>query len=305
MKTLIKELYKIDTVSFIKLSDKCYRIKTIDNDYVLKYVDNINIDIIIEKLSILKLDSFLIPLQNIHGDYLSNYNGNNFLVYDWIKEEKTVLKDLKLKFFLEELAKLHNNTFYTLKVNEIFFKDTYEYIGKKIDEIESKIESYMETILKLDYKSPSNWLFLLNYPLYIDAIDKANKSLERFKELSYNKSSIRMAFTYKKFSYQHIFLKEQKIIGIDSIELSPPIYDIFYSISTLDDISVDIKDYYEKYFSTFILDEYEKEWLFALLYIPKIEINSDEIKNIINISTSLNYIRNSQDVINMIKNLKY
>ena len=121
MKELIKSYYDIDCISFIKLSDKAYRIKSNNKDYVLKYIDTRNIDIIIEKLSILKIDAFLFPLIN------------NFIIYEWLKEEKVSIKDLKLKFFLSELAYLHNKTFYTLKVNETFFKDTYEYIGNKID----------------------------------------------------------------------------------------------------------------------------------------------------------------------------
>lgn len=305
MKDLLKKFYNIDTVSFIKLSDKAYRVKTTNNDYILKYIDNTNIDIVIEKLKILKIDCFLFPIMNIYNEYVSTFNNANFVIYEYLKEEKVVLKDLKIKFFLDQLSLLHNKTFYTLKVNENFFKDTYEYIGNKIDEVELKIENYMNLIEKNDYKSPSKWLFLLNYPLYIDAINKANQSLEKFKELSYSKNTIRMSFTYKNFNYQHIFLKEQKIIGLDNMELSPPVYDIFYSLLTLDDISVDVKNYYQRYFKSFILDDYEKEWLYALLYIPKIDISSNEITNIVNISTSLNYLRNSNDIVDMLKNLQY
>lgn len=305
MKELLKNFYNIDTISFIKLSDKSYRIKTNNNDYVLKYIDNPNIDIIIEKLKILKIESFLFPLMNINGEYVTTFNNANFVIYEYLKEEKVILKDLKLKFFLDQLSLLHTKTFYTLKVNENFFKDTYEYIGSKIDEVELKIEKYMDNIEKNDYKSPSKWLFLLNYPLYLDAINKANRALEKFKELSYNKNTIRMSFTYKNFNYQHIFLKEQKIIGIDNMEVSPPVYDIFYSLLTLDDINVDVKNYYQRYFKSFILDDYEREWLYSLLYIPKIDISNNEITNIINISTSLNYLRNSSEIVDMIKNLQY
>lgn len=305
MKELLKQLYQIEPISFIKLSDKAYRVKTNTSDYVLKYIDNTNIDIIIEKLSILNIDSFLFPILNINKEYVSSFNGSNFLIYEWLKEEKVILNDLKLKFFLDKLAQLHNKTFYTLKVNETFFKDTYEYIGSNIDTIQSTVETYMDTIERKDYKSPSEWLFLLNYPLYLDAIDKANQALEKFKEISYSKNTIRMAFTYKNFDYKHIFLKEQKITGIETMELSPPIYDIFYSLSTLEDISVDMKNYYEKYFKTFVLDDYEKEWLYSLLYIPKITISNDEAKNIVNISSSLNYLKNSNEMIEMIKNIQY
>lgn len=305
MKSLLKSLYDIDAISFIKLSDKAYRIKTNENDYILKYIDNKNIDLIIEKLSILNIDWFLLPKININNDYVSSHNGVNFIVYDYLKEEKVTLNDLKLKFFLDKLAQLHNKTFYTLKVNETFFKDTYDYISNKLDETEEIIKNYMNTIEREDYKSPSKWLFLLNYPLYLTAIDKANESLEKFKEFSYTKNSIRMAFTYKNFDYKHIFLKEQKIIGIETMELSPPVYDIFFSLSTLDDISIDMKNYYQKYFKTFVLDDYEKEWLYALLYIPRITISKDETLNIVNIASSLNYLKNSNDIVNMIKNIEF
>ena len=78
MKVLLKNLYNITPISFIKLSDKCYRIKTTEKDYVLKYIDNANIDIIIEKLNILNIDSFLFPIINNQGEYISNYSNNNF-----------------------------------------------------------------------------------------------------------------------------------------------------------------------------------------------------------------------------------
>ena len=305
MKQLIKNLYDIDAISFIKLSDKAYRVKTDDKDYILKYIDKSNIDIIIEKLNILNIDSFQFPIINKNGEYISKYANASFVVYPLLKEDKVTLKDLKLKFYLNQIALLHNQTFYTIKVNDNFFKDTYEYIGEKIDKTQLKIENYMNSIEKSDYKSPSDWLFLLNYPIYIDAINKANNALEKFKEMSYSKNTIRMAFTYNNFDYHHIFLKEQKIIGIENMEVAPPIYDIFYSLSTLDDINVDMKNYYHKYFKTFILEDYEKEWLFSLLYIPKIELSKNEVTNIVNISSSLNYIRNSNEIIDMINNLKY
>ena len=70
MKSLLSSLYDINPISFIKLTDKSYRIKTNDKDYLLKYIENINIDIIIEKLKILQIDTFLFPITNNNGDYV-------------------------------------------------------------------------------------------------------------------------------------------------------------------------------------------------------------------------------------------
>ena len=303
MKELINNLYKINVTSFIKISDKVYKIKSDDKNYILKYIDNNNLNMIIEKLNIVKIDTIYFPILNTNNEYISKYENYSFVIYNFLEEEKTSLNDLKLKFYLNELANLHNKTYYPLKVNDSFFKDTYEYIGKLIDDKEKVIKDYMEYIENTNYKSPSEWLFLLNYPTYIKCIDEANEALEKFKNISYKKSNVRMAFTFNNFDYKHIFLKESKIIGVDNIRLSSPVYDIFYTLSVIENSNVDIKSYYLKYFKTFILEDYEKEWLYSLLYIPNLNISNDECLNIKNITNSLEYIKSSYEIIGTLKDL--
>lgn len=302
MKQIVKELYDIDVLTFIKISDSVYKMKTNASDYALKYIDKNNFEIIIEKLKILKIDFFVYPLKNIYDSYVSDFEGVNFIVLPWMEEDITLLKDLKLKFFLDSLAQLHNKSFYTIKVNDGFFEETYEFIANKIDKVEEYINNYMNKIERIDYKSPSQWLFLLNYPLYVNCIDKANKALEEFKEKSKNKNSVRLALTYSDFDYKHIMLKEEKIIGIENVELTPPIYDVFYTFISLNENSVDTKMYYEKYFNKFILDDYEKYWLLSLLYIPNINnLSFNEMNNIKEVTRLLNYIKNSEEIAKIIK----
>lgn len=302
MKDILLELYNIDVITFIKVSNNVYRIKTNDKDYALKYIEQVNLESIIERLKIIKMDCFVYPLKNKYNQYVSSFEGINFIILPWIEEETILMKDLKLKFFLNSLAELHNRSFYTIKVNESFFDETYNYIADKIDKTTEYIENYMSEIERLDYKSPSQWLFILNYPVYVDALNKANKYLESYRDKCEGKNSVRLAFTYNDFDYKHVVLKEEKILGIENIELAPPIYDVFYTFSSLNEVSMDIKTYYERYFKKFILDEYEKDWLLSLLYIPRIEnLSSNEVSNISEVCSSINYIRNSEDVAKIIK----
>lgn len=302
MREIIKDLYNIDVLSFIKISDKVYKIKTGNQDYSLKYIEQNNLDNTIEKLKILKIDFFVYPIKNVYNQYVSSFENINFIVSYWVEDENVALKDLKLKFFLDSLADLHNRSFYTIRINESFFDETYDFIANKIDKVEEYVEEHIRKIERIDYKSPSEWLFLLNYPIYVEAISKANKFLLEFKEKCEKKDSVRMAFTYNDFDYKHIIVKQEKILGIENVELTPPIYDIFYTFSSLNEINVDTKMYYEKYFNKFILDDYEKEWLLALLYIPKIEnLSSNEVNNIKEVTKSLNYIRNSHEIAGLIK----
>lgn len=302
MKDTIKELYDIDVISFIKVSNKVYRIKTNEKDYALKYIVQTSLESIIERLKIIKLNTFVFPLMNKYNQYVSVHDNFNFIILPWVDEETSLLKDLKLKFFLNTLAELHNRSFYTIKVNDGFFSETYDFIASKIDKTADYIENYMSEIERLDYKSPSQWLFLLNYPFYVDAIEKANKHLDLFKDKSENKTTVRLAFTYNEFDYKHIILKEEKILGIENIEIAPPIYDVFYTFATLNEISVDTKIYYEKYFKKFILDDYEKDWLLSLLYIPRIDnLSLNESNNIVEVCTSLNYLKNSEEIAQIIQ----
>lgn len=302
MKEIIRDLYNIEVLTFIKVSDNVYRVKANDKDYALKYIIQSNLQSIIEKLEIIKLNTFLYPIKNKYERYVSNYGKVNFILLPWIDEEKIMLKDLKLEFFLNSIAELHNKSFYTIKVNKSFFDETYDFVANKIDNVEEVIEGYMSKIERLDYKSPSQWLFLLNYPIYMSAISKANKSLEDFRDKCESKTSIRMSFTYNNFDYKHIILKAEKIIGIENIELAPPIYDVYYTFNSLNEINVDTKQYYEKYFKKFILDDYEKDWLLSLLYIPKLEnLSLNELHNIENVISSLNYLKNSEEVAKIIK----
>lgn len=301
MKKTIFNLYNINALTFIKVTNKVYRIKTENKDYALKYIEQSNLESTIEKLKIIKINNFVYPLKNIYNKYVSSFEGVYFIILPWVEEDNVMMKDLKLNFFLESLANLHNKSFYTVKVNEGFFDETYDFIAGKIDKTSEYLEEYMKRIERIDYKSPSQWLFILNYPMYMNAIDNANKYLESYKEKCKNKTSIRLAFTYKDFNYKHIMLKEEKILGIENIEIAPPIYDVFYTFISLNEINVDTKMYYEKYFKKFILDDYEKDWLLSLLYIPKIDnLSTNEILNLREVISSINYMKNGEEIARII-----
>jgi hypothetical protein len=63
-----------------------------------------------------------------------------------------------------------------------------------------------------------------------------------------------------------------------------------------------LKEYYKSYFKQFILEDYEIDWLISLLLIPKVKfIKDNEINNLDSIIESLNYLKNSRDIVPIIK----
>ena len=66
MKKIIKELYDIDIEIMIKLSSTVYKIKAKNEEYILKYLDDVDdLEATYSRLELLNLSSFSIPLKNV------------------------------------------------------------------------------------------------------------------------------------------------------------------------------------------------------------------------------------------------
>ena len=95
MKEIIKDLYNIDVLTFIKISDKVYKIKTLDKEYALKYIEQSNLDFIIEKLNIINVNSFVYPLKNSLNEYTSSFEGVYFIVLPWVETDNVMILFLR------------------------------------------------------------------------------------------------------------------------------------------------------------------------------------------------------------------
>ena len=90
MKETILSLYNIEVLTFIKISDKVYKIKSNDKDYALKYIEQTNLDNLIEKL-------IEIPNTQVHliAHVIENNNGvdDDYSVCKLVHEKypKTIL----------------------------------------------------------------------------------------------------------------------------------------------------------------------------------------------------------------------
>ena len=75
MKKIVKELYDIDIEIMIKLSSSTYKIKAKNEEYILKYLDDVDdLEASYSRLELLNLSSFSIPLKNVYDQYISIYN---------------------------------------------------------------------------------------------------------------------------------------------------------------------------------------------------------------------------------------
>lgn len=288
----IKDLYDIDVLMIQNISQKVYKIKSLgDSCYILKYVDDRSIDGIISKINTLGIEEFDCIILNRFGSYISSIDGYSFYLSPYY-EETTVLDELKLKMYVDVLSKLHNKSFYTINVNDDFFLETYDYIEERLVSKSEQLDKIIGSIEKDDYKSPFGWMLTLNYSYLRKCMDKSYEYLEKFKRKGKDKDSVRMVFSYLNFNFNHIMLKDNKIISIEKMKNAPPIFDIVDMVEQCYNLPISLVSIIEQYVSKFNLNEYEKYWLLSILYIPSFNFDkTDDIEKMKALIDCLEYCK--------------
>ncbi len=300
MKEVIKEYYNLEVQIIIKLSPTVYRLKCHNGEYIFKYLENNEVESAYARLSMLNVTSFVYPLKNIYGNFISECADGYFEITPYYQDEMIAAKDLRLRHFLIRLASLHQQTQYQMRVNEGFFSESYDFIDDQLEIAKRGLNDYLLKVEALDYKSPSQWLLLLNNQLFYKAINDAKEHLDKFKELTKELPQLRVSLIYQNFDYSHILLKQDKIIGTQRLAIAPPIYDLKHLFDYSYIGALDITSFLKEYMSKFLLLEYEKEWLMALLLIPNFNftiLNScKDIDAIVNITRSISHFKNANEM---------
>lgn len=283
MKQTLKTLYDIDASALIKYSDKVYKIKdSLQNEYCLKYINCNCKKEIVDKVKVLNMqDSFVMPLPTCIRSVNATKDNKTFLVSKWINDDNVSAKDLKIKYYLKQIAKLHKNSLYSLNVSFSYFNEICMSIEEKIEECYQKYENIVYEIERKEYKSPFEWYFISFYNQIIKSLDESRKNLDELKALTKNKSTLNMAITHLNFSYDHVFVLYDKIIGNDKMALNPPLFDLIALFNNVEFGTIDLSKMLNEYFSFINYEDYEIKWLLTLLFIPSnLNIVDNEFLNI-------------------------
>lgn len=288
MRDTLKQLYNIDAKALIKCSEKVYQIKTNEESYSLKFVDHYDDGKINEKLEALKIDCFTIPIKTNQRSTTTYIHDKIVRLTPWIREEYIEAKDIKLKFYLNKIAELHRKSQFSSNVSSSFYAENVAYINEQQQEAAQLLDKMMEDIERVDYKSPSQWYYTLNYTKLLKSIDKSKECLEKFSNLTKDKSVIRQVITHQNFDYNHVFISRDKIISNEKMSICSPIYEMKSLFEHSFFGSIDLSGCLKEYFDKFSFEDYEIEWLLALLYIPNVKFYpGNDFKNLTNIMQSI------------------
>lgn len=291
MKDVILKNYDFHVIGEIKLSSHVFKLKCHEGYFVVKITSQKSLQNMYDLVETLNLSCFVHIIPNLHHEYLTVYQHQYLYLMPFIESGSQHLKEMKIQFYFETLAYLHEHSFYDMKVNLQYFhtleKDVLKIINERFQYYEKMIESYENEV----YRSPSQWMLVMNYYRIYDALALAKQYLSQYMNCIQECHSIRICLTYKNFDYQHISLKHKCLISLDYMEMDLPIYDIFDMYQKIPDILFDLDCLSQSYLKKFELRKEEKLLLCCLMNIvPIIQFEHDEIDNIIKLSRLLYYL---------------
>ncbi len=287
----VKNYYQIDVLGVIKISEKVYKLKTTSGFIALKFCDSYDFCQNYYYMKTLRLNCFTEILVNKENSPVSKYQDQYFYLMPWYENDAMPMRELKLKFYFETIAWLHNHTFYTMKVSHHYFENLCNDFTKIIEERRSYYYKMLCFCEKEFDRCPWQWMLLMNYYRIENSLNYAFNQLEKYREMTQNKEYVRVSFVYLNFKYQHIFLNYQKIISVDHLKIDMPIYDIFNMYQQTTDTLFDLDCLFQFYLKKVVLYPEEKVLLSCLLSIvPIVHLQGKHIDNVIHLSRLVYYM---------------
>ena len=296
MKKELEELYNIEITSIIKLTQKTYKIITSREEFVLKEHENTALESIYSRLRIINLDLFVLPLKSTKEHYIVDINDKYYSLSPYYEDEEILAKDIRLSFYIKSLATLHDSSSYPLKVNDGFFEESIAYLDTQVSKVKQELLSRIERVEHESYHSPSDWYFLMNYPILFNAIKEADRYITLLEEDWKSSSNIHLSLTYQNFNYDHILVKNRKIISLDKMALAPSIYDLVDLYNKAYELKIDLSYIIDQYLEIHKLENYEQIWLLAFLFIPRLERSENDLEDIQNLYKTLSMIKISEEI---------
>lgn len=263
----IKNKYNIDDLAEIKLSNNVTKINSKDNTYIVKKVISDDLETLFTRLYLSHVDNFNLPLRGNNNKYVQIENDSYYILYKYYHDEKILGYDLKLSFYVKKIAELHKKTYININSNDNYLESILNYLDDKIKELSSILNSRMEVEERKDYHSSNNWYFLLHYQKMMNALMEASNHVLNLENEVKNQKNMRLCLTYQNFDFEHILLKQEKIISIENIGFNLASLDIYNLISKLNINYLNVIPYINEYLKINPLNNYEKEYLMAMLYI--------------------------------------
>jgi len=281
----------------IKKSYKPYRLTKKKN---ITIIDSTSGSFVIKEKSNSKVRDAYNYLISRNFDYfpmLASETRDDVNVFEYI-EEIDMPKEQKALDMIELVALLHNKTTYFKEITEDKYKEIYENLKSNILYTKNYYDNLYNIIVEEIYMSPSHYLLFRNVYKIFTALDFCNDELDNWYDNTKNDLKSRVAYIHNNLETDH-FIRNKKgyLISWEKSKIDSPILDLinFYQKEYM---NLNFETIFEKYLSSYPLNDNEKKLLFIVLSIPPvIYLDGNELKVVENIRKKLDYIFKTEKLV--------
>ena len=281
MNEWLEKYYGLKAEHINKVSPCVWKITSNGKKYYLKKADPLKL---IEALPLVQSMSIplfapLVPCQN--GELFVSYQEAGYFLCLEIETKENVVPDFKLRYYLNFLARLHQNTFYVARIEDGFYVRLIECYRQRRMQCASWYENWLQSCQLAYYPSPAYWCLQDLYPRICHCLARAECLITRLEELTTQKETRRLCLTYGNYAPEHFSCKTNQLIGLDHCQLDSPIADIYALYRQAHFPFVEWEMIETFYFAHFSWQEYEKlDFAIQLCLMPHFCEDTDDFQQV-------------------------
>ncbi len=226
-----------------------------------------------------------------------DYN-DNLIMFKYI-ENIEYDKEQKAEDYIKLISLLHSKTCYYKQVDIDNYKDLYEKLYSKLDDINNYYSNLINIIETKEYMSPCEYLIARNITNIFLLINNSYRLLEDWYKIIKNNDKKRVVTLYNSIDINNMIkgTKGIYLTSFNNTSVDIPIYDLynFYNKYYLD---FDFRNIIKRYEELFPLIEDEVILLMIMISIPEKVIINNTVNNIIDIKIFINKIFRTIDFLN-------
>ena len=273
----------------ISLLNNIEIIETQDDKYIIKKKSNNDIKDIFKYL---RTKGFYNYLDSINDD-----RDDKYLIFPYIDNVTTDLND-KGKDLISLIALLHSKTYYYKSISLDEVKKIYEEKTDYLNELDKYYDELRHNIEEQQFLSPSDYYLLRNISWIFHSVSSSKYFLDKWYDIIKNKKSKRVALIHGNLEFDHLLESNDKfIISWDNARNDSVVYDLI-NLYRKNYSDTDFYNLFKLYESYFPLEEYEKYFLFSLMFEPtKIVFDNTYILSLSKCYYLIKYLKTSSDII--------
>lgn len=218
------------------------------------------------------------------------YSNEHGYIYEYEKDINFIEEE-KISDIIKTISLLHNKTAYYKATAIDEYKELYDDLNYKINDVFNYYDNILNSIESKVYMSPSEYMLSRNCSSIFSALNFCLNELNNWYEIVKENTKARYVLIHNNLDIDHIVKNnETLLLSWDNSKRDYPIYD-FINLYKKNYNKCNFSPMYKEYTSRFPLLNEEKKLLFIMLFIPwKISFDECELQNTIKVSNLCNYL---------------